>query len=185
VKFINQIRLNTALYLLKRKAKDRTRRMKAINFDQVQSMAVIFLVDGPPSRKLIANFIQPFLLGGVICRVYGYIHKPDERYNYISDKTYTFFSEKDLNLFYQPREGVMDDFIDREWDLVLMATQNFHFPLKWMLKLSKGKFKVGPSGHYNDELDFMIEGKELSSELIISEIKHYLGELKIAQNEMA
>lgn len=185
MKLFYQIRLKTALYLLKRKAKERTRRMKAINFDQVRSMAVIFQVDDPASRKLISNFIQPFMSEGVMCHAYGYIHEQDDRYNYISDKTYTFFSEKDLNFLGQPKEGVMDDFIDREWDLVLMATQNFHFPLKWMIKLSKGKFKVGPSGHYDDELDFMIEGKDLSSELIVNEITHYLGELKIAQNEMA
>ncbi|HLW07478.1 MAG TPA: hypothetical protein VKY45_07930 [Marinilabiliaceae bacterium] len=183
--FLNQARLKTALYLLRRKAKNRSRRMKAINLDQVQSMAVLFQVDGPASRKRIANFIHPFLLKGVECRVYGYIHMPDEHYNYISDKTYTFFSKKDLNLFYQPKEGIMDDFIDREWDLLLMASQDFHFPLKWMLKLSIGKFKVGPSGHYNDELDFMIAGEDLSSDVIINEITHYLGDLRIARSEMA
>lgn len=185
MKFLKQIRLKTALYLLKRKSKNRNRRIKAINLDQVQSMAIIYEVDEPASRKFIANFIQPFLSKGVMCRVYGYIHTPNERHSYISDNIYTFFSEKDLTFLGEPKEGVMDDFIDRDWDLLLMATQNFHFPLKWMLKLSKGKFKVGPSGHYSDELDFMIEGKDLSSELIINEINHYLGELKIAQSEMA
>lgn len=185
MKFLDRIRLKTAHYLLERKAKNRIRRMKAMDLDQIQSLAVIFKVENPESRKLIANFIQPFLLKGVECRVYGYIHETDDRYNYISDKIYTFFSIKDIDFAYRPKDGVMDGFIDKEWDLLLLANQNFHFPLKWMLNLSKSRFKVGPSGYYNEELDFMIEGKNLSSEVIINQIKHFLGELKITHNEMA
>lgn len=175
-----KIRLKLAFYLLHQKAKARTRRFKAINLYQVQNLAVIFRVDEPENRKDIVNFLQPFLAKGVQCRVFGYVPDLNSRCDYMSDNTYTFFSEKDLNFFYEPQKEIVEDFIDIEWDMILIASQEFNFPIKWMLKLSQAKFKVGPSGLYDEDLDFVIEGKDLASNFIINQIEHYLGNMQIA-----
>jgi hypothetical protein len=179
------MRLRLGEYLLKKQSLNTRRELKAINLKQAKSIGVIFDAGEKEDRKIISDFLRPLADKGVKYNILGYIPDIKNQNDYISDQTYTFFSVKECDWLFRPTTEEINHFIDQKFDILLFFAVKDYFPLKWVLHLSKAKFKAGAEGFYHDDLDFMINAKITSTAQLLKEINHYLGDLQVAENQMA
>ena len=183
--FLKKLRLRLGEYFLKKQSQGTSRELKAINLKQAKSIGVIFDASKKEDRKIISDFLRPLADKGVKYRILGYIPDMKDQNDYISDQTYTFFSAKECDWLYRPKAKEVDHFISQNFDMLLFFADKDYFPLKWVLRLSSAKFKAGAEGYYHEDLDFMINTERTSTDQLLKEINHYLGNLQVAENQMA
>ncbi|MGQ1946652.1 DUF6913 domain-containing protein [Geofilum sp. OHC36d9] len=183
--FLKKTKLRLGEYLLKKQSRGISRELKAINLKQAKSVGVIFDAGQKEDRKIISDFLRPLADRGAKYSILGFIPDIKDQNDYISDKTYTFFSIKECDWLYRPTTKEVDHFINQKFDILLFFAVKDYFPLKWVLRLSKAKFKAGAEGYYHEDLDFMINTDITSTAQLLKEIEHYLGNLQVAENQMA
>ena len=88
---------------------------------------------------------------------------------------YDFFSNKDLNWYYKPQNYIIDNFVKKEYDILINLCDSNCIPIKYLVASSIAHFKIG---RYEDNYtiyDLMIElNKDKSIDKLMQEIKHYL-----------
>ncbi len=178
----NKIQLKIANSILKQRLKAHKRKLNAVNLDEAKSIAIVAEINLPEERKVIAEFIKPYLKNGIKCNVFGYISEPKDSFSFISDKTYIFLRKEDFNLFLQPKNEELLNFLNEEWDFVILLSQKPIFLFKWIISQVKSGFIVGPSSDFENYLDFIVSGENLSIADILKETNHYFGEMKIIEN---
>ncbi len=179
---INKLQFKIANAILKRKLKKHHRKLAAINLDEAKSIAIIAEINLPEERKEIADFIKPYLKDGVKCNVFAYVSRPTDSISFISDTIYTFIRKEDFNIFLQPKNSEVLNFIKKDWDFVILLSQKPNFLFKWMISQVKKAFVTGPSSEFENFLDFIVKGENLSIKDILKEINLYFGEMKIIKN---
>lgn len=183
--FLKKTRLRLGEYFLKKQSQGTSRELKAINLKQAKSVGVIFDAGKKEDRKIISDFLRPLADRGVKYSILGYIPDIKDQNDYISDQTYTFFSVKECDWLFRPITEEINHFIGQKFDILLFFAEKDYFPLKWVLRLSSAKFKAGAEGYYHEDLDFMINTEITSTAQLLKEIDHYLGDLQVAENQMA
>jgi len=89
------------------------------------------------------------------------------------------FTKKRLNWFNKPTSSSAEQFIEKEFDLLVDLTIEKFFPLEYILGASKAKFKLGRFYEENNYYDLMIDiDKNKDLEFFIEQIKHYLSLIK-------
>lgn len=181
MKSLNKLKLKIANAVLKRKLKTHTRKLNAINLDQAKSIVLVTEINSPEEGKLISEFIKPYIKEGVNCKVLGYVTNPSS-YTFISDNIYTFFNKEDFNFFLQPKNEDILKLLEEKWDVLILLSQKPYYQFKWLISLSKSDFRIGPSNEFDNYLDFIVKGDNLTSTDILNEINRYFVEQKIIKN---
>jgi hypothetical protein len=174
--FFKATRIKIGTMLLKSGLKNRKREVAAVGLGRVSTLGIVFDASKENNQKQIKEFLK-HLPTDVHFSAIGFIPNHKIENNYISDKTWNFFSEKDCDFFMQPKIESIQQFCNKKMDLLLVLDTRYHFPIEWISSMSLAKFKAGKSGDYNESLDFMIDLPEHSLENLLKELKHYLGQL--------
>ncbi|GAO28742.1 DUF6913 domain-containing protein [Geofilum rubicundum] len=175
--FFKATRIKIGTMLLKSGLKKRKREVAAVGLNKVATLGIIFDASKEDNQKQIKEFIKSWPIGDLQFSAIGFIPDHKIENNYISDKTWSFFSEKDCDFFMQPKTESIQQFCNNKLDLLLVLDTHYHFPIEWISSMSMAKFKAGKSGDYDASLDFMIDLQEDSLEKLLKELKHYLGQL--------
>ena len=88
---------------------------------------------------------------------------------------YDFFYLKDLNWYKKPQNYIIDNFIKKEYDILINLCDSSCIPIKYLVASSVARFKIGQHEEGYEIYDLMISLKDDKSlEKLMSEIKHYL-----------
>lgn len=175
--FFKSTRIKIGAMQLHSGLKKRNREVVAVGLNKVATLGIVFDASEVNNQKQIKEFIKSMPAGDIQYTAIGFIPDHKVENNYISDKTWYFFSDKDCDFFMQPKIEMILQFCDKEFDLLLVLGTNYHFQLEWISSMSMAKFKAGKSGDYDSSLDFMIDLNEESLDKLLKELKHYLGQL--------
>lgn len=178
--FLEKLRTKAGCALLKHKSGNRRRNVKAVSLKRARTVGIVFDAGNSDNLKLVKNFIKDFPASGAQFTILGYLPDAKKEHNYISDKTWQFFSQKECNFFMEPKLEILSEFTNRKLDLLLVLDTHYHFPVKWLTRMSMASFKAGISNVYDEEFDFMIEMKDRSMAQLIEQLMHYLGDLNTA-----
>lgn len=157
------------LYNIKRKLSDFSfqrkqspnREVKAINIKNAQTVGIVYRGDNEEAKELVERYVKFLKDYNIKCKTIGYFDN-DELPMYVTPKLeYDYFVKKDLNWKLESTSNDVANFIQKEFDILIDTTVEEDLVLRFIIKASKAKFKVGGAGYKNvDELDFTINLKE-------------------------
>ena len=105
----------------------------------------------------------------------GYVNANQLSYCHTPKLQYDFFYQKDLNWYYKPQNYIIDNFVKKEYDILINLCDSSCIPIKYLVASSIAHFKIGQHEEGYEIYDLMIALKEDKSiEKLMHEIKHYI-----------
>lgn len=175
---VEKYRLKIANWLLRKEAKALKRTKEVHNFDDAQSVGVLFSAEDPAAFDITNEFLHFLSHKKLQIFVLGYIHQKEIPKEFLMNSKINFLCKKDVSFLYKPKSHIAEKFMAREFDILFDLSDNKHFSMKYINNLSHAKFKVGKEPTDGKEYDFMINLRH-NSELnyYIEQIKEYIGRI--------
>ena len=170
------LRLKIGKYFLNKQIEYITRERKMSNIDDAQSIGIIYDALDQESFDIINNLVDVLKRSGKYVQVLGFVPSKKYEQDYFLKLDIHLFKYSDLNWFYKPSKQCIDDFVVRDFDILLNLSLRDEFPTQFITAISKAKLKVGKDSDENQKiLDMMIA---VDSEVVLKEfirtIRHYL-----------
>lgn len=164
---IGRLNLRNRLRSLKRK-------VKVHNFNTAKTAGIIFNSPDENSFEAIKQFLSYLSQFELKVIALGYIHSKKIPETFLMRKGINFYCKTDLNWYYKPKNEIVEQFINQEFDILFDLSIKDFFTVNYVGSLSKATFKIGKQSD-NAHLDLTIDIKENKSvEYLIDQIKHYL-----------
>lgn len=162
-------------FLLKSQLKNRVRYKKFYNFHTAKTVGILFNASDSriyaESKVLLAYFMQKKIKTEGL----GFADKLQIDSFY---KTYTgfqFFCVKDFSFFGVPKNQVVRDFYEQEFDIMIDLTLSEDQMFSTICSLSRASFIVGSVKSRINEYDLLIDCNDPENpEEFCTQLKHYL-----------
>ncbi len=169
------IKRKIGLFNLNRRLKKVNRKVRTHNFKTAQTAGILFNSPDENSFEAIKNFMSFLAQNELKVIALGYIPSKRIPENYLMRKGFNFYSKSDLNWYYKPKNEMINQFIDQEFDILFDLSVKDYFTVHYVGSLSKASFKIGRQTE-NGYHDFLIDiNKNNTVDYLIEQIKHYLG----------
>lgn len=169
------IRQKIGKYVLRRHERNHRRNKSLFNFETSQHIGVVFKTDTQSDFELVKRFLHYLSEQNnkVVALCFVDLKKvPDY---YLLRKGFNFFSRKDLNIYFVPKTPFINDFIEKQFDILIDLSTDYNFPLHYISTLSKAKYKIGRQQKHYTSFDMVIDiSKNNNVEFLIEHIKHYV-----------
>ncbi len=173
--FLKEIRKRTGRFILGWKVRRRSRNRQFVNLAEIMTVGVIFQATDNKDFESVNEFIKELKAEGKEISVIGYIESEKIPDSYLLRKGYQFFCTKQLNWYYSPKLPFIDDFIEKEFDLLINLSLDNLFPLYYLFALSKARLKAGKHFDSSEYSDLSIDIKNRRDVRYLTEqITHYL-----------
>ena len=138
------------------------------NWEQIKTIGLIFTVGDSERWNLIHRFITAQESHGKEVYLIGYQAKNYEiDYIFSHTKTTICHEKEDFNYVGLPKEGVIDGFVNRHYDIIIDTTEQPNFFGKYVTAKCEANLKVGYTNTeaekdegVMDMYDLAIQGKE-------------------------
>jgi hypothetical protein len=183
VNIIKKIRLKFGHWFLKKKLKSLKRRKVVHNLKTAKSAGIIFTSVKGENFQKISQFLN-FLTNNQL-KVYAlaYVHSKEIPNEITAHSKINFFTKKDLNFYFKPKNSIIDSFTEKEFDILIDLSTKNYFPVKMINNLSHAHFKVGLADHSGKDYDLMLSLKNNQDlEYYIEQLKYYLTEINSEKN---
>jgi hypothetical protein len=102
----------------------------------------------------------------------GYYNYPKPALNL----NFPHFHKKELNWWLEPQGHLVDEFIERKFDVLINAYVGNHVPLEYISALSNAKYRIGIYGENKTHLsDFMIRLNDANDlQEFTEQVKHFI-----------
>ena len=159
---------------LKKKLKHLKRKVKTHNFESAKTAGILFNSPDEKSFEAIKQFLSFLSKSDLKVIALGYIPSNKIPENFLMRKNINFYCKSDLNWYYKPKNELVDQFINQEFDILFDLSIKKYFTVNYVGSLSKAAFKIGKQSE-NAYQDLLIDIKETNTvEYLIEQIKHYL-----------
>ena len=161
-------------FSLKKRLKKLKRQVKTHNFKTANSAGILFSSPDEQSFNAIREFLSFLSEKEMKVIALGYVPSKKIPHQFLMLKGINFYSKTDLNWYYKPKNEIIDNFVDHEFDILFDLSIKDYFTVNYVGSLSKATFKIGMQDE-NSYQDLVIDvNKNKSVEYLIEQIKHYL-----------
>ena len=152
------------------------KRFKTVsNLETAKTIGILYDATSEDQIKKIAPFVKYFFELKKEVKALGFVNKKKLDDCHIPKLNYDFFYTKDLNWFYKPQNYIIDNFIKKEYDILINLSDKNCIPTKYLVANSLAHFKIGQYEEGYEIYDLMIKlDKKYGKERLMEEIKHYL-----------
>ena len=165
--------------LLRRKTVRMKRQKMLFDFASAKYVGVLCSPQDEFTTAQLKNFLHFLSQKGIKYLVLGYFNGKNIPENFLYWKGIDFFTQKDLNFFFIPKNPMVDKFINEPFDMLINCNVNDYFPVEYMSHLSVAKCKVGIMREGDSCYDLMIDIKKTPTiEYFLKNIEKYLSNLK-------
>lgn len=173
--FLEGIREKTGCFVLRRKVRGLSRERQFINLSDAANVGIIFQQTDNQSFEAVRLFIKSLEAVGKKVFALGYVDSRKIPDFYLLRKGYNFFCQEDLNWYFRPGAAVVNDFLEKEFDLVINLCIDNFFPVEYIYALSKARFRAGKFISGSEYSDLSIDIKDSRDiNYLIGQITHYL-----------
>ncbi len=171
---INNIKEKVGNFNLKRRLKQQKRKVKTHNFNTAKTAGILFNSPDEASFEAIKDFLSFLSQNDIKVIALGYIPSKKIPENYLMRKGFNFYCKTDLNWYFKPKNEIIEQFINHEFDILFDLSIKDYFTVNYVGSLCNAAFKVGKHSTiaYND-LSIDIKANN-TVEYLIEQIKHYL-----------
>jgi hypothetical protein len=167
-------------HLLKRSLKKHTpfREKKIVSLEQVRAMGIICQITDEDSYKKIYDLFSKLHSPKRTVWLLGYIDERNVPYFCLPQLSADYFSKRNLNWYGKPDFIQLNDFINKDFDILIDFSRNELSPLQYILSASKAKLLIGANEHTQDLYDIFIHDETEPEHLKLLKIIHnYLQKL--------
>lgn len=155
--------------------KSNKRKKEICNLDSAKSIGILYDATNEEQINQIQPFVSYFFNLKKDVKALGYVNAKKLLYCHTPKLQYDFFYLKDLNWYKKPQNYIIDNFIKKEYDILINLCDSSCIPIKYLVASSVARFKIGKHENGYEIYDLMISLKEDKSlEKLMSEIQHYL-----------
>jgi len=176
---VGEIKSKAGRHYLQKALQENKRVSKLKNYETARSVGILYKAGDKAHETLVKNYVQYLKAEHGIRDIMalGYFETKELPEAYHIKLSFEYFTKKELNWHLRPESTSVLKFIEHPYDLLIDFSDKDSVPLRFVLALSKAKFKVGKQCATCEPFyDFMISTKEdQSTELYIETVNHYLG----------
>ena len=173
MKFIENIKKRIGYWVFQRELKNNKRFKEIFNLDAARSVGILYDATSEEKIKQVKPFVDYFFNLKKDVKALGYVNAKQLSYCHIPKLQYDFFYQKDLNWYYKPHNYIIDNFIKKEYDILINLCDVSCIPIKYLVASSLAHFKIGEQEKGYEIYDLMISLKEdKSMDKLMHEIKH-------------
>lgn len=133
------------------------RNISSCNIQEAKSLGILFNATHMVSFEIVKGLVKNLSKENKNIMVLGFVNSKQLIDHYLYRKGFEFFTKKQLNWFHKPEGENIDAFINTPFDILLNLSLEETYPTKYIMALSKAKFKVGKYSEENEFADFMID----------------------------
>lgn len=177
MKFVEQIKETLSRYFLDTKP-EANRRVKVNNYSQSTSVGIIYKEKNESFYILVKQFVKYLKAEHGIRDVLAMAYVAEKQIPYwqVQKLEFEFFSPSELDWKLKPSSLEVDNFIARDFDILLDFTLEPYPPLMHMLAKSRARFKVGAyHPQKTDLLDMLVDLDQNSTfDEYVNKLNHFL-----------
>ena len=175
MQFIEDFKQKVGKWVFQRELKTNKRTKEVCNLDNAQSIGILYDATSEEQIKMVKPFVSYFFDLKKDVKALGYVNSKQLSFHHTPKLQYDFFYQKDLNWFYKPQNYIIDNFVKKEYDILINLCDSSIIPIKYLLASSIAHFKIGIHEENYEIYDLMISLKDdKSMEKLMHEIKHYI-----------
>tara|TARA_B100001094_G_C18142391_1_gene778646 strand:+ start:1028 stop:1579 length:552 start_codon:yes stop_codon:yes gene_type:complete len=175
MEFIEDLKQKVGKWVFQRELRTNSRTKEVCNLDDAKSIGVLYDATTEEQIKMIQPFVSYFFDLKKDVKALGYVNANELSYCHAPKLQYDFFYKKDLNWYYKPQNYIIDNFIRKEYDILINLCDSNIIPIKYLVASSIAHFKIGIYQENYEIYDLMISLKnDKSIEKLMDEIKHYI-----------
>ena len=175
MQFIEDLKQKVGKWVFQRELRTNMRTKTVCNLDDAKSIGVLYDATTEEQIKMIQPFVSYFFDLKKDVKALGYVNANELSYCHVPKLQYDFFYKKDLNWYYKPQNYIIDNFIRKEYDILINLCDSNIIPIKYLVASSIAHFKIGIYQENYEIYDLMISLKDDKSiEKLMDEIKHYI-----------
>jgi len=175
MQFIEDFKQKVGKWVFQRELKTNKRTKEVCNLDNAQSIGILYDATSEEQIKMVKPFVSYFFDLKKDVKALGYVNSKQLSFHHTPKLQYDFFYQKDLNWYYKPQNYIIDNFVKKEYDILINLCDSSIIPIKYLLASSIAHFKIGIHEENYEIYDLMISLKDdKSMEKLMHEIKHYI-----------
>ena len=154
------------------------RKMGFSNFDTIKTVGVIVHyqldIENAAINKILAYFKEKGIKVDIL------VYYPDKKLpaNVNAREGMVLFAEGDSNWFGKPNKPEINDFINKEFGLLIDLSLKHIFSLQYIIESSKSAFKVGRISYDDSPYDFVLLGDENNDSKYVDDLFNYLAKIE-------
>ena len=175
MQFIEDFKQKVGKWVFQRELKTNKRTKEVCNLDNAQSIGILYDATSQEQIKMVKPFVSYFFDLKKDVKALGYVNSKQLSFHHTPKLQYDFFYQKDLNWYYKPQNYIIDNFVKKEYDILINLCDSSIIPIKYLVASSIAHFKIGIHEENYEIYDLMISLKDdKSMEKLMHEIKHYI-----------
>jgi hypothetical protein len=175
MQFIEDFKQKVGKWVFQRELKTNKRTKEVCNLDNAQSIGILYDATSEEQIKMVKPFVSFFFDLKKDVKALGYVNSKQLSFHHTPKLQYDFFYQKDLNWYYKPQNYIIDNFVKKEYDILINLCDSSIIPIKYLVASSIAHFKIGIHEENYEIYDLMISLKDdKSMEKLMHEIKHYI-----------
>ncbi len=175
MQFIEDFKQKVGKWVFQRELKTNKRTKEVCNLDNAQSIGILYDATSEDQIKIIKPFVSYFFDLKKDVKALGYVNSKQLSFHHTPKLQYDFFYQKDLNWYYKPQNYIIDNFVKKEYDILINLCDSSIIPIKYLVASSIAHFKIGVHEENYEIYDLMISLKDdKSMEKLMHEIRHYI-----------
>jgi hypothetical protein len=148
---------------------------KITSLDKAQSIGIIGQITNENSYKEIHTLFSALQTPRRSVWLMGFVDKNSVPYYCLQQLSADYFCKKNLNWYGKPSFIQLDDFLDKDFDILIDFSRNNLPSLHYILAMTKAKLLIGGNEHSQELYDIFIDDEEeLAHHQFLSVIDNYL-----------
>ena len=175
MQFIEDFKQKVGKWVFQRELKINKRSKEVCNLEDANSIGILYDATSEEKIKMVKPFVSYFFDLKKDVKALGYVNSKQLSFHHTPKLQYDFFYQKDLNWYYKPQNYIIDNFVKKEYDILINLCDSSIIPIKYLVASSIAHFKIGIHEENYEIYDLMISLKDdKSMEKLMHEIKHYI-----------
>lgn len=175
MQFFEDFKQKVGKWVFQRELKINKRSKAVCNLEDANSIGILYDATSDEQIKMVKPFVSYFFDLKKDVKALGYVNSKQLSFHHTPKLQYDFFCQKDLNWFYKPQNYIIDNFVKKEYDILINLCDSSIIPIKYLVASSIAHFKIGIHEENYEIYDLMISLKDdKSMEKLMCEIKHYI-----------
>jgi hypothetical protein len=175
MQFIENTKQKIGQWVFQRDLKTNKRLKEVCNLEAAKSVGILYDATSEAQIKQVKPFVDYFFNLKKDVKALGFVNSKQLSFHHTPKLQYDFFCQKDLNWYYKPQNYIIDNFVKKEYDILINLCDSSCIPIKYLVASSIAHFKIGQHEEGYEIYDLMIALKEdKSMEKLMQEIKHYI-----------
>ena len=171
----NSLKYKYGHFVLSNKKKKIKRKRGIYNFNTANTCGVVFNATTQEAFEKARAFVDFLKSKSIKVSAIGFVNSKEVKDFYRETIHYKYFSRKNTNWYGKPKNTNVDEFINKNFDLLIDLSLSNDYPLEYIAAMSIAKFKVGRFTSEQGDYDFMINiSKNKTHDFLIEQIAHYL-----------